>query len=209
MCRIDEPFKTSVSWGDPLKFVDEHFVEFRHKLGFRGQRCASWRLAPTLTRYMNKLKENGRTPSAVSYKAVQRELYDHFRNSVLINGDVDPAEIDKIDLWQLGQHHGLPTPLLDWTYSPYVGLFFALIDEDVNSPSSEVEKRCLWVLDIDLLRMINHAIGNEIRPRFAGTIQSQALLDVQFPELEVVGHIDGYNKRMAYQQSFFTKHIFF
>jgi FRG domain-containing protein len=186
MYRIDEPLEISLSSGGLLTYLHEHFVESPHKIGFRGQRCASWRLSPTLTRYMNKLKKSQRLQQSISYKALQRELYKNFRTNILVNRDVDPAGIDKMDLWQLGQHHGLPTPLLDWTYSPYVGLFFALVEEDENSPSGEVEKRCLWVLDIDLLRMINQKIESEIRPRLANTIQSDTRRAV--PEIGGEGH---------------------
>jgi hypothetical protein len=137
------PVSRLESWRDFTDLLESDFFNRPgEQLVFRGHRRFDWKLTPTLGRLTN----NG-----IVTEALAQAQLDRFKRAV--RGRLnDAAMVDEDDeLWSIGQHHGLMTPLLDWTYSPYVALFFAFHKDDSKEEAANNPYRAVYVLNKSFL----------------------------------------------------------
>jgi len=92
---------------------NEALGRFRSDLAFRGLGDAEHGLATSLTRL------------GKGYDELEAHLLRNFRKYA--RRDAVPVD-SEWDWLALAKHHGLPTRVLDWSYSPYVALHFATED---------------------------------------------------------------------------------
>ena len=110
------------SWNDTIR-------RFRSPFVFRGLSDSSYRLQTSLKRLQGP------------YWQLEKHLLRNFRKYARLS----PRELSSFwHLLSIAQHHGLPTRLLDWTYSPYVALHFATANLERFSTDGVI-----WVVDYE------------------------------------------------------------
>lgn len=176
---------TFTSWRYFFDFINQKFLDYKWYI-FRGQANEAWRLESSLDRV---LSEQGELHSHTARQ-------EHFRRFVLAargRRGTNPSRIeDDNEWWALGQHHGLVTPLLDWTESPFVGLYFAFVD--LNDGQSE--HRTVYALYHPDVEERSAALAK--RHRRAGRRGRP-------PITEIIRPMSDENSRLVSQRGLFTR----
>jgi hypothetical protein len=137
------------SFRDFQTLISDEFNDTRRYI-WRGQQCSTWKLESSLARRI-------RHKTSAAQKFLDLQL-NRFIKAARGRRGSNPAQLSENEWWALGQHFGLATPLLDWTVSPYVALYFAFADPDHNE---QTPHRCV----VGLQRTIVQRKSTEISDR--------------------------------------------
>ena len=194
---------TVPTWSGFQEFVHGRTLQYRDLI-WRGQRCDHWLLESTLDR---KLKGGANNVDARASHLERFKLATRGRR-----GSSPPLVPNENDWWALGQHHGLATPLLDWTTSPFVAAYFAF-SKITESQTSYRAIHALWQPSIakhnhpidgiqvvrpmsnDNARLVNQSglftrqpdgidIESWVKTKFQGEITSMVYVKILIPDSE-------------------------
>jgi len=106
---------------------------------YRGHASSEWKLSSIFERWplstVTRLLSSDPPDILASYR---ERFLKRFKDLAIGLPGLESRYLSEVDWLALGRHHGLITPLLDWTKSPYIAAFFAFADyENRLSPGWE------------------------------------------------------------------------
>ncbi|MCH8878231.1 MAG: FRG domain-containing protein [Chloroflexi bacterium] len=167
---------------------------------FRGQSDASWPLEPKLHR---SLADGGRLNAPEPAGMLEHENAATMKFKAAAPIQLPPAVLDSmnadIDWWPVMQHYGVPTRLLDWTESAYLGVYFA------SRASPGIDGALFFFHVPTLARQMKSIFGDDADLPTGARNVKKAFADPEAPHaLYAVERKTALPDRMLLQQSVFT-----
>ncbi len=162
---------------------------------FRGQMDAQWPLLPTFARLVKQANISN------SPFAREEHLKRFYRSTMGRRGILQlpspETSADQRLWWALGQHYGLATPLLDWTYSPFVAAFFAFY-RAVPLDDPRVSSRVVWAINRARVVERSEAIDRKYKRDCPESTVRAPIIDFIEPDMDS-------NARLINQRGLFTR----
>ena len=125
VCGVNKHMPKIISTNDYNDFVLK-IADFDHRNWvFRGHSEDGWQIESSLARHLRIHQKN---ILRTSFDARENDSIRKFAKSAHQFLSHLPESTDKLSWLAIMQHFGAPTRLIDFTYSPFVALYFAAID---------------------------------------------------------------------------------
>ncbi len=172
---------TFSSWKWFPDYINNELLEYTGFI-YRGHGDSCWLLEPTLDRVVKDPESELREKHLTNFKYETRGR----------RGTNPPIMASENDWWALGQHHGLLTPLLDWSESPFVAFYFA-IAKALELKSKSCSVFCLFQPSVE-----------EINDQIKGDDNIEKI-NGQKPTIKVFKPLSDENDRLVSQRGLFTR----
>ncbi|MDH5389074.1 MAG: FRG domain-containing protein [Gammaproteobacteria bacterium] len=169
------------SWKYFSDFINQILLDYTTYI-FRGHSEIKWKLEPTLDRIIKRPESPKREAHLNAFRYETRGR----------RGSNPPGMNSANDWWALGQHHGLHTPLLDWTESPFVALYFAASE----AHKSKSRNLTVFALSQDSIGYLNDIINDDDEIELVNNLK---------PTVKIVRPQSDENSRLVSQRGLFTR----
>lgn len=167
-----------ISSYEELNPIIEYFAKDRDFV-FRGHQNSEWKITSTLERYLNSINPILKNDSIFKFQL--DNFKRNLRGKYILENNLDDNEI-----WALGRHYGLHTPLIDWSKSFFIALYFAFIE----SQDSEDGNRTVYSIHKTEIKKKQEFYNDE---------------KFEYEKFEFIEPLIGDNYRMVNQNGLFTK----